>query len=73
MAVALYRLVVEGELGPRYATAFEGMTIEHVDGNTAIIGEVTDQAHLQGLLERVARMGLHLVSVAPEPVANGRS
>ena len=71
MAAVLYRLVVEGELGPRYATAFEGMTVEHVGGNTAIVGPVTDQAHLQGLLERVARMGLHLVSVAPEPVANG--
>ena len=71
MAAVLYRLVVEGELGPRYATAFEGMAVEHVGGNTAIIGPVTDQAHLQGLLERVARMGLHLVSVAPEPVADG--
>ena len=73
MGATLYRLVVEGELGPRYAAAFDGMTIEHVEGKTAIVGPVADQAHLQGLLERVARMGLELVSVAPEPVANGVS
>lgn len=73
MAAVLYRVVVESELGPRFAAAFEGMTIEHVGGQTAIVGPVTDQAHLQGLLERIARMGLELVSVAPEPVANGAS
>lgn len=66
MAAVLYRIVVEGELGPRYSALFEGMTIEHVDGQTAIVGTITDQAHLQGLLERIARMGLQLVSVAPE-------
>ena len=68
MAAVLYRVVVEGELGPRYSTVFEGMTMEHVGGQTAIVGMVTDQAHLQGLLERIARVGLQLVSVAPEPV-----
>jgi hypothetical protein len=75
MAAGLYRIVVEGELGPRYATAFEGMTLEHAGGRTAIVGTVTDQAHLQGLLEQIPRLGLELVSVAPEPapepVANG--
>jgi hypothetical protein len=63
---AVYRFVVEGELGPRYASAFDGMTLELLGGRTAIVGQVTDQAHLQGVLERVARMGLELVSVAPE-------
>jgi hypothetical protein len=58
-----YRLVVEGELGPRYASAFEGMHVEHCDGNTALEGEVADQAHLQGLLDRIGRLGLTLVSV----------
>jgi hypothetical protein len=60
---ARYRLVVEGELGPRYASAFEGMRVEHSEGNTILVGEVLDQAHLQGLLDRVGRLGLTLVSV----------
>ncbi len=49
-----YRLVVEGELGPRYASAFDGMTIYAHDGETEITGAIIDQSHLQGLLTRVA-------------------
>ena len=60
-----YRLVVEGELGERYCSAFEGMEVEHREGNTILVGDVTDQAHLQGLLERVSRLGLKLISVTP--------
>jgi hypothetical protein len=67
VAAVRYRVVVEGELGPRYAAVFEDMTVECSGGQTALVGMVTDQAHLQGLLDRVARVGLHLVSVAPEP------
>jgi hypothetical protein len=71
MAPAVYRVVVDGELGPRYAAVFEGMAMEHVGGQTVISGIVTDQAHLQGILERIASTGLVLVSVAPVPVENG--
>ena len=61
-----YRIVVAGELGPRFARAFEGMTIERGENCTAIVGPVRDDAHLQGVLERVASLGLRLVSVAGE-------
>ena len=61
-----YRLVVEGELSPRYAAVFEGMRMECAQGHTAIVGTLTDQAHLQGLLQRIAALGLTLVSVGPE-------
>lgn len=36
------------------------------EGNTVIVGTFTDQAHLQGLLERIAGLGLMLVSIVPE-------
>ena len=61
-----YRVVVEGELGPRYAAVFDGMQFECAEGRTAIVGPLTDQAHLQGLLQRIAGLGLTLVSVAPD-------
>ena len=64
-----YRFVVEGELSPRYSAVFEGMSMQHLEGNTVIVGTVTDQAHLQGLLARIAGLGLRLVSLTP---ANGR-
>ena len=65
VTAARYRLVVEGELGTRCTSAFEGMEVEYRDGNTVLVGDVTDQAHLQGLLDRVSRLGLKLVSVTP--------
>jgi hypothetical protein len=60
-----YRVIVKGELGRRFASAFEGMTIHAHDGITEITGPVTDSSHLQGLLERTASLGLTLHSVIP--------
>jgi hypothetical protein len=42
MSTRRYRLVVEGELGPRYASAFDGMTICAHDGETDITGPIID-------------------------------
>ena len=55
--------MVRGELSQRYTPAFEGMTLATGEGQTAIIGPVTDQAHLHGLLNRVGDLGLELLSV----------
>ena len=60
-----YRLVVKGELGPRYASAFEEMTVTTHDGVTEIAGEIIDSAHLHGLLERVSSLGLEVHSLIP--------
>jgi hypothetical protein len=57
------RIVVRGELSQRYTPAFEGMTLATGDGQRAIIGPVTDHAHLHGLLNRVSDLGLELLSV----------
>jgi hypothetical protein len=63
MGPTVYRIVVRGELSQRYIPAFEGMTLVAANGETAIIGPVTDQAHLHGLLNRVSDLGLELLSV----------
>jgi hypothetical protein len=65
MAPQHYRLVIKGELGRHYASAFEGMTVTAHDGVTDITGQITDPAHLQGLLERIAGLGLTLHSLTP--------
>ena len=57
-----YRIVVEGELDDRFAGAFEGMTLERHAGTTILSGPIRDQAELQGLLQRVAGLGLTLIS-----------
>ena len=65
-----YCLVVKGELGARYASAFEDMTVSAHDGITEITGGIIDQAHLQGLLERIAGLGLTLQSLNPLDTEN---
>jgi hypothetical protein len=58
-----YRIVVNGRLSDRFAAAFSGMAIEAGEGQTAIVGVVSDQSHLFGILERVRSLGLELVRV----------
>jgi hypothetical protein len=73
MSPRRYRLVVKGELGPRYASAFDGMTICAHDGETDITGAIIDQSHLQGLLERIANLGLTLDSLTPLDTENAEA
>jgi hypothetical protein len=62
-----YKIVVEGELTKRFAEAFMGMTMKAEDGQTIITGQIVDQSHLHGILDRVSSMGLPLVSVQALP------
>jgi hypothetical protein len=73
MASQRYRLVVKGELGARYASAFAGMTVFAHDGVTDITGYVTDRSHLLGLLDRIASLGLTLHSLTPLEAENGEA
>ena len=59
----LYRIVVRGELSDRYTVAFEGMQMQAKEGQTILTGEVVDQPHLHGILNRIGALGLRLLSV----------
>ena len=59
----VYRIVGRSELNNRYAVAFEGMEMETKDGDTILTGEVIDQPHLYGILDRINGLGLRLLSV----------
>jgi hypothetical protein len=58
-----YTITVEGQLGSRWAQAFEGMTLTTANRRTVIHGPVADQAALHGLLRIIRDLGLELVSV----------
>ena len=58
-----YRLIVRGELDPRYAYLFEPLRIERSGGTTVMEGTVVDQAQLHGFIERIEELGLEIVSV----------
>ncbi|HEY6710829.1 MAG TPA: hypothetical protein VI055_01055 [Rubrobacter sp.] len=63
----VYRIVVRSELNGRYAVAFEGMEMETKNGDTILTGEVIDQPHLYGILNRINGLGLQLLSVQALP------
>jgi hypothetical protein len=59
----VYQIVVRGEISKRYAMAFEGMKMETKSGRTVLTGEIIDNSHLHGILDRIIALGLELVSV----------
>ena len=59
----VYQIVVRGEISKRYAMAFEGMEMETKSGRTILTGEIIDNSHLHGILDRIGNLGLKLVSV----------
>ena len=60
---ATYKLVIRGELDPRFAYLFNGMAMERVEGTTVLTGEVIDQAQLHGFIARTEELGLELLQV----------
>jgi hypothetical protein len=60
---ATYQLVVRGELDTRFELVFTGMELSQVEGTTVMTGKVRDDAELYGLVERIAELGLELVSI----------
>lgn len=70
----VYEIQVPGRLDASWEEWFEGMeiTVKSGDGPTVttLTGTVTDEAALQGLLDRLFSLGLRLLSVVrlqPEP------
>ena len=62
-----YKIVVKGELTERFAGAFANMNMEAKGGHTIITGQVVDQSHLHGILDRISGLGLQLVTVQALP------
>jgi len=60
---ATYQLIVRGELDTRFELVFTGMQLSQVEGTTVMTGKVRDDAALYGLVERIAELGLELVSI----------
>ena len=63
MASSRYRIVLRGRLSERFESAFEGMALEPGPNQTVLVGEVRDQAHLYGLLDRLRDFGIELLAV----------
>jgi hypothetical protein len=68
-----YRITVRGRLTERFATRFEGLTLEAGDSVTTLSGVFHDQAQLYGVLERVADCGLELAGIEEQPPGDNRT
>jgi hypothetical protein len=62
----VYQICVRGRLTERMAAALERMTLHAGVFDTVFTGEVKDQSHLYGLLNRLLDLGLELISVQPQ-------
>ena len=58
-----FEIVVRGRLTDRFASQFDGITLEPREGATALRGELVDQAQLYGLIDRLRDLGMDLLSV----------
>ena len=59
-----YEIRIQGHLEHRWSAWFDGMELVLADdGSTLLRGQVTDQAALHGLIQKVCDLGLPLLSI----------
>lgn len=56
-------IIVEEHLDAKWKDWFEGMVISYEGANTILSGNINDEAHLHGILNRIRDLNLKLVSV----------
>ncbi len=68
----VYEIRVEGHLAERWSDWFEGLAIHTDPGDeTTLIGWLTDQAALFGVLAKIHNLNLVLISVTRSSPKNG--
>ena len=59
-----YEIILEGHLSNEWSSWFDGFTITlDPSGRTILVGPVTDQAALHGVLKKIRDLGIPLISV----------
>ena len=60
----IYQIKIKGHLDEALASWFDGLTVSNMEeGDALLSGSLTDQAALQGVLNRISSLGLTLISV----------
>ena len=62
-----YEIRVEGQMSETLSAAFPELDSSLAPRQTVLSGEVTDEAHLYGLLARFQSLGLHVVEMRRIP------
>lgn len=67
---ALYRIRVRGNLDQKWSDWFDGFSITpHGDDETVLTGHVVDQSALHGMLGKIRDLGLPILLVEREEIA----
>ena len=65
---AMYRIRVQGQLGPEWSAWFGGLSLSWQEPDQSVlVGQVVDQAALHGLLNSIRDLGLPLLEVLRLP------
>jgi hypothetical protein len=60
-----YRIVIRGTIPRAPVGPLEGMRVETSGDETVLVGDVVDQAQLQGIIGWLSELGLEIVSLNP--------
>ncbi len=56
---------VKGHLNEKWKDWFEGLEISYEGNNTILTGNLKDEAHMHGVLNRIMDLNLIIISVNP--------
>ncbi len=59
----IYRIVVRGDVGPRFTRVFDTFAVERAEGTSTLVGPIRDQAELKGILDLLCGLNLTILSV----------
>jgi hypothetical protein len=61
-----YEVVVKGRLSPTLIDAIDGFEATHnEDGSTHLVGWISDQSRMHGVLEVLRDLNIELISINP--------
>jgi len=58
-------IIIQGHLDKQWKDWFEGMEISYEGNNTILSGNLKDEAHMHGVLNRIMDLNLIIISVNP--------
>lgn len=60
-----YAIVVRGAVDPRAVEGLSGLEVRLRGARTELVGEIVDQSQLVGILSRLSRAGIEVISATP--------
>ena len=57
------KIIINGQIDESWKEWFKGMQVSKKDSYTILSGEINDEAHMHGILNRIRDFNLKLISV----------